>query len=259
MKLLSKIPHKVFLLLVCCILQSCSSTPKQTNSITVFAAASLTDVMTEIASQFKKETGYSVRLNFASSGILARQIENGAHCDYYLSASKEWMDYLDTLQYVDRNSIHSHAGNRIVAIVPVDNKKMIIDSVTIVNFPQLFEGRISLGDPNHVPAGKYAMQMIEKYGWIAELKHRLLPAKNVRDALFMVEMGEVEMGIVYASDAHKSDKVRVVYEFSGADCDPIRYYGASCPKPKKAVGAFLEFLQTDQVKLVWAKNGFRID
>lgn len=259
MKLLLKILNTAPFLLVCCVFFSCSSKPNQTNSITVFAAASLTEVMTEIASEFKKETGYSLRLNFASSGILARQIENGAPYDYYLSANKQWMDYLDSLELVDRLSIRTLAANRMVLIVPVDSKIMRIDSASIFDFPQLFQGRISLGDPNHVPAGKYAMQIIEKYAWKEELEARILPAKNVRDALFMVEMGEVEMGMVYASDAQNSNKVRVAYEFVTSDTDPIRYYGVSRQKAKKAVDAFLAFLQSDQVKLIWTQSGFRME
>jgi molybdate transport system substrate-binding protein len=259
MKLFLKIIGVSLFLLVFTMFFSCSSKSKQTNSITVFAAASLTNVMNEMAREFKKETGYTLRLNFASSGILARQIENGAPYDYYLSANKQWMDYLDSLKLVDRNSIRTLAANRMVAIVPIENEKLRIDSATITHFPQLFKGRISLGDPSYVPAGKYAMQIIENHAWTEELEARILPAKNVRDALFVVEIGEVEMGMVYASDAIKSNKVRVVYEFLPSDCDPIQYYGASNKNSKKGLRMFLDFLKSDSAKLVWLKNDFRMD
>jgi molybdate transport system substrate-binding protein len=238
---------------------SCSSHDKSAKSISVFAASSVTDVMTEIAGEFMNETGIIVRLNFASSGILARQIESGAGFDYYVSASKEWMDYLDSLQLVDRVSINSIAGNRMVAIVPIENKELFVDSVSIVNFPDLFKGRISIGDPAHVPAGKYAQQIMSSNSWEVKLAKRILPAKNVRDALFMVEMGEVEMGMVYSSDAQKSKKVRVIYEFAVDDCDPILYYGAGKIKSDEKLKAFITFLEGDKAKLIWKRNGFKID
>lgn len=259
MKLLLKFKAQTFYLFLFIFLISCSSSDKSKNSISVFAAASVTNVMTEIAREFKNETGISIRLNFASSGILARQIESGAGFDYYVSASKEWMDYLDSLQLVDRNSINSIVENRMVAIVPVENKELFVDSVSIINFPDLFKGRISIGDPSHVPAGKYAQQIMISNAWEAKLAKRILPAKNVRDALFMVEMGEVEMGMVYASDAQKSKKVRTVYEFAVDDCDPILYYGAGKIKSDEKLKAFVAFLKGDKVKLIWKRNGFKID
>ncbi|WP_461629465.1 molybdate ABC transporter substrate-binding protein [Labilibaculum euxinus] len=259
MKLLLKSKKQYLFLLPFVFLLSCSSHNKSTNSISVFAAASVIDVMNEIAQEFKKETGISVRLNFASSGILARQIESGAAFDYYVSASKDWMDYLDSLQLVDRNSIRSLVENRMVAIVPIENTDLYLDSVSIVNFPDLFKGRISIGDPAHVPAGKYARQIMINNSWENKFAKRILPAKDVRDALFMVEMGEVEMGMVYLSDAKKSKKVRTVYEFAVTDCDPIQYYGAGKMNSDKKQEAFVVFLNEDKAKSIWEKNGFKID
>ena len=259
MKLLLKTRHWYFLLFLFAFLFSCSSHNKSKKSIRVYAAASVTDVMTEIAEQFKLETGINVHLNFASSGILARQIENGANFDYYVSASQEWMNYLDTLQVVDRSSINSLAGNRMVAIVPIENQTLQIDSVSINNFPDLFKGRISIGDPMHVPAGKYAKQIMISKVWSEKLKKRILPAKNVRDALFMVEMGEAEMGIVYLSDAQKSKKVRIVYHFSETDCERISYYGAGKQTSDEKLEAFYSFLKDDKAKMIWKRNGFKID
>jgi len=259
MKLLLKIKPLYLFLFLPGILLSCSSHDKSTNSISVFAAASVTEVMTEIAGEFRMKTGISVRLNFASSGILARQIESGADFDYYVSASKQWIDYLDSLQLVDRNSINSIAGNRMVAVVPLENKDLQLDSGSIANFPDLFSGRISIGDPAHVPAGKYAQEIMKINSWYNKLIERVLPAKNVRDALFMVEMGEVEMGIVYASDAQKSKKVRTVFQFAEADCDSILYYGACKLTADKKMEAFAAFLNTDKAKSIWKKNGFKLD
>lgn len=258
--ILLKRPQKILLLVfVMLSIVSCSFREKPTNSITIFAAASVTNVLTEIANDFKKETGISVRLNFASSGILARQIESGANFDYYISASKEWMDYLNSLNLVDKSSINSIAGNSMVAIVPIENNELHIDSVSIIRFPELFNGRISIGDPAHVPAGKYAQQIIITNSWEKELAKRILPAKNVRDALFMVEMGEAEMGMVYSSDAQKSKRVRIVYEFPSGDCDTIEYYSAGKLKSDKKLDTFINFLNGSKAKSIWRKNGFKIN
>lgn len=237
----------------------CTSKRNNENTITIMAAASLTDVVSEFANDFKAETGISVRLNFASSGILARQIESGANFDYYISASKDWMEYLDSLKLVDENSIKVLAGNRIAAIVPVENTKLTLDSVSVRTFPDLFEGRISIGDPLHVPAGKYATQIIRNYGWEEKLEKRYLPAKDVRDALFMVEMGEVEMGMVYHSDAMKSSKVRLVYEFPESSCDPIQYYGVGNRNSEQKLEKLTAYLKGNRARSIWLKNGFKLE
>ena len=250
--------HFILFLMTTYSLVGCSSTENR-NEITLFAASSLTDVITEIAHEYTLEKGVKVRLNFASSGILARQIENGAGFDYYVSASKEWIDYLDSLQFIASNSKKGIAKNSLVAIVPIDSNIGKQDSVSINQFPQLFKGRLSIGDPLHVPAGKYAHQIIKKYLWQENLDRRILPAKNVRDALFMVEMGEAEMGMVYLSDAKKSNKVKVIFEFKKEDSDPIEYYAATKIIKDKKTDDFIAFLNGDKGRMIWKKNGFNVN
>ena len=254
---ISKLQLPIFFLLISVLWGSCSTGSKKKKSLTVFAAASLTDVMSKLADDYKKATGVSLRLNFASSGVLARQIEGGADYDYYISASKSWMTYIDSLKLVDRESVKTLAYNRMVAIVPIENKDFKLDSTNISNFPDLFKGRISIGDPAHVPAGKYAMQIIRKNNWQDNLESRYLPAKDVRDALFMVEMGEVEMGMVYSSDAQKSKKVRVIYEFPVEDCERISYFGAANSKETPELKKFQEYMNTN--KAVWVNHGFKLE
>lgn len=254
-----KLNYFILFFLVSSFLISCSTKDKNRKEITLFAAASLTDVMTEIAHEYSLQTDVNVKLNFASSGILARQIEHGASFDYYVSASKEWVEYLDSMKFIASNSIKSIAGNRLVAIVPWDSEIGLQDSLSIKEFPDLFKGRFSIGDPLHVPAGKYANQIIKKYSWQEKLDKRILPAKNVRDALFMVEMGEVEMGVVYLSDAKKSTKVKVVFNFKKTDCDPIEYYAATKMKKDKKTDDFSVFLNGSKVNEIWKRNGFNVN
>jgi len=224
--------------------------------LTVYAAASVSKVMHEIATDFKKSTGITLRMNFASSGTLARQLEGGAECDYFVSASREWMSYADSLNLIDKQSIHALVNNRIVAVVPVSNTDLVIRPGEIARFPSLFQGRLSIGDPNYVPVGKYAQQIIEKYNWKSALNGKYLPAKDARDALFMVEMGEAEMGLVYYSDAFQSKKVRIVYTFPAQACDIIRYYGAAGKNKKKALTTFISYLQSEKAHQIWMDNGF---
>lgn len=239
------------------ILISCSNKEKKSKSITVFAAASVTNVIQEIAKSYSKETGVKIRLNIASSGILARQIESGADFDYYISASKTWMDYVDSNKLVAHNSVCTVAGNSLVAIVPNNSEISVIDTSNIYNFPKLFRGRLSLGDPGHVPVGKYSVQVLKYYQCNETLLDRYLPAKNARDALFMVEMAECGMGMVYASDAINSQKVKIIYEFPDKACDPIRYYAAISNGENQYMNQFLEFMKSDQVKEIWKRNGFK--
>lgn len=259
MKLTSLVYRLSYFTMLICLVIACASPNKSKNTITVFAAASVSDVMNEIAKEFQKETGISVRLNYASSGILARQIESGAGFDCYVSASKDWVDYLDSLELLDEESIRSIAQNSMVAIVPIQDIQTTISDQDIGNFPNLFNGRLSVGDPTHVPAGKYAMQILQNNSWEKNLESRILPAKDVRDALFMVEMGEVEMGLVYFSDAKKSKKVRTVYEFPKDKCDPILYFSALNKISNENLKLFGKFLNGEKAKSIWRDNSFKMN
>lgn len=237
---------------------SCAGKQKKQNQLIVFAASSMTNVVQEISDDFKNETGIRVKLNIASSGILARQIESGAEFDYYISANKNWMDYVDSLRLVQKNSIRNLASGQLVVIVPKNDERIINNEAFKNRFPAMFEGRLSVGDPKHVPAGKYAMQALKFYGCYEDFSNRLLPAKNVRDALLMVEMGEVEVGIVYETDARKSDKVKIVHIFPENAYEPIHYIGASKMENSKSLDQFLLYLQSEKAKNIWIQNGFKI-
>ena len=251
--------HKLAVLfLIIFVFTSCQSKRKDDNSLILFAAASVTNVVYEIAENFQSKTGIQVKINIASSGVLARQIVSGAPFDYFISANKNWMQYVDSAQFVDSNSIRILASNSLVAIVPNNDTKSYNTGTFTKLLPNLFQGRLSVGDPVHVPAGKYARQTMQFYGIDKLLKDRYLPAKNARDALLMVEMREAEMGIVYKTDASGSDKVRVVYEFPEKTCEPIHYLGAAGKNRPKALNKFEVYLQSEAAKMVWKKNRFKL-
>jgi molybdate transport system substrate-binding protein len=232
-------------------------TTEQGKSIMVFAGASLTDVLSEIIDSFEVKYNAEVKTNMASSGTLARQIEQGGSPDVYISASKKWANYVDSSGFILKGHKAEIAQNDLVLIAPqgYDIKIPAIDSSLI--FPSLLgSGRLSIGDPSHVPAGKYAKQSLEYFGWYDQLDKKTLPAKDVRSALMVVEMGEAPLGIVYRTDALKSKKVRILNTFPEKSHKPIVYVAGVC-RDNKLAKDFFVYLNSDETKDIWIKYGFK--
>ncbi|MFW5831455.1 MAG: molybdate ABC transporter substrate-binding protein [Prolixibacteraceae bacterium] len=227
------------------------------SELVVFCAASLTDVVAEITSEYEKENDVQVNLNVASSGTLARQLEHAATPSVFISANKKWMEYLSQKNLTEKETEKIIAGNSMVLITPLKSSLEPFPFEEKLNLPQLFEGRLSIGDPNHVPAGIYAMQVLENLGSKEELESRLLPAKNVRSALMVVELGEVEAGIVYKTDAIKSEKVKIITEFPDSLSGPIYYYMTiiKAQKTEKSLSLY-NYILSNEVKKVWKNYGF---
>lgn len=182
--------------------------------ITVFAAASLTNAMQDIATQYKKEKNVDVVSSFASSSTLARQIEAGAPADLFISADQKWMDYAVDKKSIDTATRETLLGNSLVVVAPKASaqKDFTIDSKT--NWTSLLNGgRTAVGDPEHVPAGIYAKEALQKLGAWDTTAPKLAPAEDVRGALALVERNEAPLGIVYGSDAVASKGVKVVATF----------------------------------------------
>ena len=160
---------------------ACSGRPTDANAggpVTVFAAASTTDAVKQVADLYEKQTGAEVRLNFAASSTLARQIESGAPADVFLSADEKWMDYLADRGLIDPASRRDLLGNRLVVVVPTDSS-LHVRMDKAFDFPASFEGRLAVGDPSHVPAGRYAKEALETMGWWPALADRLAPGADV--------------------------------------------------------------------------------
>jgi molybdate transport system substrate-binding protein len=225
-------------------------------SVTVFAAASTTDAMQELAKKFKSDTGITVKLNFASSGNLARQLEQGAPGEVYISASKKWADYALKKKLIMPDSAKNFLSNGLVVIVPLDSRLKPFKITKNLDFPSLFKGRISIGDPAHVPAGKYADAALKYYGWDKPLRKRILPAMDVRSALLTVEMGEAELGIVYSTDAEKSKKVKVVSVFPSESYPEIVYVCGLCLGAGKNAHEFMKCMLGSSGMGTFKKCGF---
>ena len=234
------------------------SQKKQSAELLVFSGAGLTNVVTELAEIYEAENNIDIKLNFASSGTLARQIEQGAQPSVYISANEKWVDYLINLDLVVPESKEKVVGTSMAVIVPADSEK---DTITFLDdFPEQFNGRLSIGDPKHVPAGDYAWKAIESGGYADALADRMLPAKDVRSALMVVELGEVEMGIVYKTDALKSQKVKIVSIVPDELHPPIGFYASILKnKNNEQTQLFYNFLTSKEAKDIWIKHGFKIE
>lgn len=227
------------------------------NEITVFCAASLTDVISEITSEYEKENAVEVKLNFASSGTLARQIEHGANPSIYISANKKWIDYLRNKKLTVAETEKEIAGNSLVLVAPAGSNLSPFDFSPDISLPKLFDGKLSIGDPNHVPAGSYAMQLLQNLSWKERLEPLFLPAKDVRSALMVVELGEVEAGIVYKTDALKSKKVKIITEFPDSLYGPIYYYITIIRGQKNENSLSLyNYIMSEEAEYIWEKYGF---
>ncbi|EKN4095045.1 molybdate ABC transporter substrate-binding protein [Yersinia enterocolitica] len=226
--------------------------------MTVFAAASLTNGLQDIAVQYKKEKQVDVVASYASSSTLARQIEQGAPADLFISADQQWMDYAIDKQQMVANTRYTLLGNELVLIAPKDSKitKVAIDKKT--DWKKLLEGgRLAVGDPDHVPAGIYAKESLENLGAWATLAPEMARANNVRSAMALVERAEAPLGIVYGSDAIASDKVKVVGVFPEASHKPVEYPMAIVKGHENpTVTAFYDYLKSPAAAVIFEKYGF---
>jgi len=228
--------------------------------ITVFAAASLTNAVSDVIKAFEQTHETQVVASFASSSALARQIAQGAPADIYLSANQKWMDYLQELGSIDEASRIILLGNSLVLVAPKDSALENVD-ITAKWQPaeQLGDGRMAVGDPDHVPAGRYAKQALETLGLWSAVEPKLARANSVRAALALVERGEAPLGIVYGTDAKVSPAVKVVGRFAEDSHTPIEYPVAIVKGHEgPEVEQLAQFLQSETAADIFRAYGFEV-
>ncbi|HXP95669.1 MAG TPA: molybdate ABC transporter substrate-binding protein [Telmatospirillum sp.] len=227
--------------------------------VTVFAAASATDALNDIGKAFVAAGGKPIVSSYASSSTLAKQIESGAPANLFLSADERWMDYLADKGLLAAGTRANLLGNRVVLVAPKDSTAKVDIGPGFPLAKLLGDGRLAVGDPSHVPVGAYTQAALEKLGVWAEVQNKLAPADSVRAALAFVERGETPFGIVYATDAAVTDKVKVVGVFP-EDSHPPVVYPVALIKDKDTVEAkaFLAFLQGAEAKAIFQKYGFAV-
>jgi molybdate transport system substrate-binding protein len=225
-------------------------------SITVFAAASLTDVLQELGDGFTKDSSIPVRFSFAASSTLARQIENGSRADVFFSADLEWMDYLQTRKLIQSASRHDVLGNQLVLIAPLDSKIVLKIAPHFPLGKTLGKARLATGDPDSVPVGRYAHEALANLGVWDEVSARLVRADSVRSALAFVDRGEAALGIVYATDALIDNKVRLVDIFPADSHKPIIYPVALTVGAKPEAAKFLAYIRGPAGDIAFRHAGF---
>jgi molybdate transport system substrate-binding protein len=225
-------------------------------AITVFAAASLTDVLQALGDGFTKDSSIPVRFSFAASSALARQIENGSRADVFFSADQEWMDYLQTRKLIQSASRHDVLGNQLVLIAPFDSKISLKIAPHFALAATLGKGRLATGDPDSVPVGRYAHEALAALGVWDEVSARLVRADSVRSALSFVDRGEAALGIVYATDALIDSKAHVVDTFPADSHSPIIYPVALTATAKPEAAKFLAYIRGPAGDIAFRHAGF---
>lgn len=225
--------------------------------ITVFAAASLTNAISDVSVQYEKEKAAKINLSFASSSTLAKQIENGAPVDIFISADTKWMNYLHDKNLIDTSSRKEFLGNKLVLIAP-KGRGFNVKLDKTFDFSKSFDGRLCTGDIDSVPAGIYAKQSLTYLNWWDGIKTRIVGAQDVRGALAFVERGECAAGIVYETDAKVSSKVEIMATFSEESHVPIVYPMAFVAHANNTSGDYFNYLQSDTALEIFKKYGFNI-
>ena len=249
----------VFAAALVCALQVSPQPSGGQEPLTVFAAASLTDAMTEAGNAYREKSGVLLRFSFASSSTLARQIEAGAPADIFASANEQWMDYLEERGLIAAKTRTSPIANRLALVAPKATEPVQATVNAALDLPGLLGAgeRLAVGDPAHVPAGIYARQALEDLGYWVELEPRLARADNVRAALALVERGETPLGIAYATDARIAEGVAVLGLFPETSHDPISYPFALTAETERAEARdFLAFLTGDEGLAIFKRFGF---
>ena len=244
------------LLLIAVSLASTTARAQDDAGLTVFAAASLKEALDDAAAAYRKQTGVPVRVSYAASSALARQIEQGAPADVFFSADLEWMDYLQQRNRLDVATRRSLLGNRLVLIAPRASKAQVDLKRPATLLAALGDGRLAVGQTRTVPAGKYAKASLESLSLWNGVRPRLAESESVRAALMLVARGETPLGIVYASDAKAEPGVRVVATFPEDSHPPIVYPVAALRGARAAQAArFLQWLASPAADALFTKRG----
>lgn len=231
--------------------------PAFAETIRVLAAASLKNALDDTAKAYQAKTGNTVVISYAASSALARQIEQGAPADIFLSADTDWMDYLAKKSLIVPASRRDLLTNSLALIAPAGSKTSIRIGKAMPLAKALDGGRLSLAGPE-VPAGKYARASLTALGVWPSVQDKLALSDNVRGALQFVARGEAPFGIVYDTDAKVEPKVRIVGLFPDNIHPPIIYPGALVAGSRtKAAGDFLSYLSGPDATGVFRRYGFR--
>jgi molybdate transport system substrate-binding protein len=236
-----------------------SAEDRSSNSaVVVFAAASLKNAMDGVSAAWQKESGQSVKVSYAASSALAKQIEQDAPAQIFISADLDWMDYVAGKGLIKPESRFNFLGNKLVLIAPKES------AVTLDLKPgadlagALGNDRLATGSVDSVPAGKYGKAALEKLGIWASVADKLAQAESVRAALLLVSRGEAPLGIVYRTDAAADPGVKIVASFPADSHPPIVYPIALTRKAAAEAAAFLGYIRSAKAEPFFEAQGFTV-
>ena len=236
--------------------ETISQSANARKTVQLFAAAGTRAPSEEICDRFEQKTGLEVARNYASSGTLARQIAEGANADVFISANRQWIDFLIEKKILSADDVGKIAGNTLVLIAPKDAESPVPEFTPEYDIRAAIPEKIAVGDPAYVPVGKYTDAVFKKLGWLEKIKDKMILAKDVSSVLRYVELGECDFGVVYRSEALQSEKIKIVKEVPGSLHKPIEFFAAPLvnaqPEGKRLVEEVLSKPGTD----VFIKHGF---
>ncbi len=235
-----------------------SSASSSQKEVYIVAAASMTDAIKEIGAGYEKEhPDVKLMYNFGSSGALQTQIEQGAPADVFISAAQKQMNALDEKGLIDKDTRKDLLENKVVLIIPKDSDLTLKDFSDVATDKV---NKIALGEPKAVPVGQYSEEIFKNLNILDQVKDKAVYASDVRQVLGWVETGEVDCGVVYATDAAISDKVKVLMEAPADTHKPVVYPVAVINSSKNPDVAkdFIAYLGTDSVKAILTKYGFSV-
>src|SRR5262245_43698999 len=246
---MSRFPGSIFLLVATLTLHTANAA-----EVNVYAAASLTDVLKEIAAGYEKQSSDKIVFNFGASSLLARQITERAPADIFFSADEAKMDDLQKAGLIVNDTRRDMLSNSLVIVVPNDSKLAIDSPDELIAKTQ----KIAIADPRAVPAGIYTKEYLAGLGLWEKLESKIVPTENVRAALAAVESGNVDAGFVYRTDADISKKVKIAFGVPSEKGPTIRYPIALLKeaKNKTAAEGFLRYLESDNARKVFERYGF---
>ena len=230
------------------------------DGMVILAAASLKNALDEISADWSRATGKPApKISYAASSALAKQIEQGAPADLFVSADLDWMDYVARKDLIKADTRVNLLGNKIVLIAPRDSKAAIELKPGADMAKALAGGRLAMANVEAVPAGKYGKAALEKLGAWDGVKDKIAQAENVRAALLLVSRGEAPLGIVYATDVAADPNVKIIAAFP-ADSHPPIIYPAAILKGAKSpdAAAFFDYLKGGKARPSWEKQGFAV-
>lgn len=231
--------------------------PGAAAATTVFAAASLAAPIEEISRRYRERTGARVVASYQSSGILARQIAHGAPADVFVSADEAWIGRLAADGHLRRSGTRAFAGNRLVLAAPTGAALPAGVTLAEALTARLGSGPLAIGDPDHVPAGAYAKAALAALGLWEGLRRKCARAANARAALALVERGAAPFGIVYATDARASARVRVAAAVPETAHPPVVYWAGMLPGGREGPArAYFSHLFSAEASAILRRHGF---